>query len=576
MTSSATKRLLQSDWTRVLSAATVGSFALYTSTKYLQTDVENIDQAKTKSQFLPISISRRLYAESVQQKVAPSKNTCDPSTAGKRKKVVHMRFDKFASMVYTNGELIMTPMDFIESVTQSQPRPRIGRRQIKEKDLDSLLRNTPKPVNNYSRHDFFQKLDMQGVITFPEYCFLVACLGKTRSDIAIAYKTFDRDNSSKIEKPEFVQFAVAIKQNAFPDKYERERLEQRYASDYREPSFHLYHGSPKEKRQLKANERQFRDTVIQLIKMKDFSLYSNDEDEDKKRKKKGERYRNRRNLQEIKREKRQMKERSKVQQNDDGTWRSYFANYLPLFASRTPITKIPLSGPPKQADKSSEGKETNKNYAVAESMVDLGSESIPRSTLTQHFFGKDGRGKLGYEQFLSFIRSLQTEILLVEFTEFSKGLKTISEDEFARILLRHTNVPSEQQQLMMQNVINTGSTSFKGITFEEFSEFFYFLNNIEDFSVAVKVYSYAGQNLDKAAFQRAYKVTTHGKEIPNNILDTIFLLFDVNNDGELSRKEFIGQMKDAVQRGFRYHKQDFKGIAGFKQCVAHEMKMGGS
>ncbi|XP_075240628.1 calcium uptake protein 3, mitochondrial-like isoform X2 [Convolutriloba macropyga] len=525
MTSSATKRLLQSDWTRVLSAATVGSFALYTSTKYLQTDVENIDQAKTKSQFLPISISRRLYAESVQQKVAPSKNTCDPSTAGKRKKVVHMRFDKFASMVYTNGELIMTPMDFIESVTQSQPRPRIGRRQIKEKDLDSLLRNTPKPVNNYSRHDFFQKLDMQGVITFPEYCFLVACLGKTRSDIAIAYKTFDRDNSSKIEKPEFVQFAVAIKQNAFPDKYERE---------------------------------------------------SNDEDEDKKRKKKGERYRNRRNLQEIKREKRQMKERSKVQQNDDGTWRSYFANYLPLFASRTPITKIPLSGPPKQADKSSEGKETNKNYAVAESMVDLGSESIPRSTLTQHFFGKDGRGKLGYEQFLSFIRSLQTEILLVEFTEFSKGLKTISEDEFARILLRHTNVPSEQQQLMMQNVINTGSTSFKGITFEEFSEFFYFLNNIEDFSVAVKVYSYAGQNLDKAAFQRAYKVTTHGKEIPNNILDTIFLLFDVNNDGELSRKEFIGQMKDAVQRGFRYHKQDFKGIAGFKQCVAHEMKMGGS
>ena len=71
-------------------------------------------------------------------------------------------------------------------------------------------------------------------------------------------------------------------------------------------------------------------------------------------------------------------------------------------------------------------------------------------------------------------------------------------------------------------------------------------------------------------------MTTHGKEIPNNILDTIFLLFDVNNDGELSRKEFIGQMKDAVQRGFRYHKQDFKGIAGFKQCVAHEMKMGGS
>jgi len=414
------KRVLGYDWTRCLGATTAVGTVVTATSLYLRQDDSS---CPTKKRW-PISFDRlKVHAESLQVEAKSTKKKDGTVTKNKAKtKVVHMRFEKFASMVYTNGELVMSPMDFIESVTQSQPRPRIGRRQVSEKDLDSLLRRTPKPKNNYSSHDFFQKLGTEGVITFPEYCFLVACLGKTRSDIAIAYKTFDRDNSSKIEKSEFVQFADV----------------------------------------------------------------------------------------------------------------------------------------------------------VAGSMVDLGSESVPRSTLTQHFFGKDGRGKLGYEQFLSFIRSLQTEILMVEFTEFSKGLKTISEDEFAGILLRHTKVPREQQELMMQNLIQTGSESFAGITFEEFSEFFYFLNNIDDFAVVIKVISNAGQNLNKAAFARAYKITTHGKEIPPNILDTIFLLFDVNNDGELSKKEFIGQMKDATQRGFRYHKQDFKGWNGFKSCVANEIKMASS
>ena len=43
-----------------------------------------------------------------------------------------------------------------------------------------------------------------------------------------------------------------------------------------------------------------------------------------------------------------------------------------------------------------------------------------RTTLSQHFFGKDGSKKLEFNHFLNFIRNLQTEILQVEFMEYSK------------------------------------------------------------------------------------------------------------------------------------------------------------
>ena len=36
--------------------------------------------------------------------------------------------------------------------------------------------------------------------------------------------------------------------------------------------------------------------------------------------------------------------------------------------------------------------------------------------------------------------NLQSEVIELEFLEFSKGMQTISEEDFARILLRYTNL----------------------------------------------------------------------------------------------------------------------------------------
>lgn len=60
------------------------------------------------------------------------------------------------------------------------------------------------------------------------------------------------------------------------------------------------------------------------------------------------------------------------------------------------------------------------------------------TTLMVHFFGKDGMNELKYEDFRRFMENLQQEVLELEFHEYSKGRDTISELDFAKILLRYT------------------------------------------------------------------------------------------------------------------------------------------
>lgn len=66
------------------------------------------------------------------------------------------------------------------------------------------------------------------------------------------------------------------------------------------------------------------------------------------------------------------------------------------------------------------------------------------TTLMVHFFGKDGTTELKYEDFKRFMENLQHEVLELEFHEFSKGHDTISELDFAKILLRYTYLEPDE------------------------------------------------------------------------------------------------------------------------------------
>ncbi|XP_059577770.1 calcium uptake protein 3, mitochondrial isoform X4 [Alligator mississippiensis] len=169
------------------------------------------------------------------------------------------------------------------------------------------------------------------------------------------------------------------------------------------------------------------------------------------------------------------------------------------------------------------------------------------TTLLVHFFGKKGKAELNFEDFYRFMDNLQTEVLEIEFLTYSNGMNTISEEDFARILLRYTNV--ENTSSYLENVC-CRIPEEKGITFDEFRSFFQFLNNLEDFAIAMQMYNFANRSIGQDEFKRAVYVAT-GLKLSPHLVNTVFKIFDVDRDDQLSYKEFIGVMKDRLHRGSR-------------------------
>uniref|UniRef100_A0A665TCS3 Mitochondrial calcium uptake family, member 3a n=1 Tax=Echeneis naucrates TaxID=173247 RepID=A0A665TCS3_ECHNA len=173
------------------------------------------------------------------------------------------------------------------------------------------------------------------------------------------------------------------------------------------------------------------------------------------------------------------------------------------------------------------------------------------TTLLVHFFGKKGKAELTFDDFYRFMDNLQTEVLEIEFLTYSKGMTTISEEDFAKILLRFTNV--ENISAYLENVRQCIPDEKVGITFDEFRSFFQFLNNLEDFAIAMQMYNFASRSIGQDEFARAVYVAT-GLKLTRHLVNTIFKIFDVDHDDQLSYKEFIGIMKDRLHRGARVSK----------------------
>ncbi|KAH9492049.1 Calcium uptake protein 3, mitochondrial [Bulinus truncatus] len=190
---------------------------------------------------------------------------------------------------------------------------------------------------------------------------------------------------------------------------------------------------------------------------------------------------------------------------------------------------------------------------------------IPDTTLLVHFFGKNGKNVLQYKDFHRFMENLQSEVIELEFLEFSKGLNTISEVAFAKILLRYTNLERGEVEDCLKRV-KERMPNEKGITFDEFKKFCQFLNNLDDFAIAMKMYTFAQQPVSQEEFMRAVKVCT-GFSLGSHIVTTLFNIFDTDGDGNLSHKEFISLMKDRLHRGARSHLMHSQNkFEAFKTC----------
>ncbi|XP_020790212.1 calcium uptake protein 2, mitochondrial [Boleophthalmus pectinirostris] len=195
-------------------------------------------------------------------------------------------------------------------------------------------------------------------------------------------------------------------------------------------------------------------------------------------------------------------------------------------------------------------------------------EVVVNTTLQVHFFGQKGQNKLQYQDFHRFMENLQAEVQEMEFLQFSKGMDTMRREDFAEWLLHYTN--EEDNEVYWQNM-RKKIPAGQSITFEEFRAFCLFTNNLEDFAVSMKMVTEANRPVGMAQFKRAVRIAT-GHDLSDNVLDTVFKLFDMDGDNCLSHKEFINVMTDRVLRGLKVQPQT--GISGYWKCVKRETLKG--
>ncbi|XP_033968546.1 calcium uptake protein 2, mitochondrial isoform X2 [Trematomus bernacchii] len=188
------------------------------------------------------------------------------------------------------------------------------------------------------------------------------------------------------------------------------------------------------------------------------------------------------------------------------------------------------------------------------------------TTLQAYFFGKGGENKLQYQDFHRFMVDLQAEVQEMEFLQFSKGMDTMRREDFAEWLLHYTN--EEDNEAYWENM-RKRIPAGQSITFEEFKAFCLFTNNLEDFSFSMKLVTGTNRPVGMAQFKRAVRIAT-GHDLSDNVLDTVFKLFDMDGDKCLSHKEFMGVMTDRIRRGLKHQ----SGFSGYWKCVKRETLKG--
>ncbi|CAJ0922649.1 unnamed protein product, partial [Mesorhabditis belari] len=192
------------------------------------------------------------------------------------------------------------------------------------------------------------------------------------------------------------------------------------------------------------------------------------------------------------------------------------------------------------------------------------------TTLLLHLFGLSGRDMLSFDQFQTFCANLQEELMEIEFHEFSRGKEAISPLDFARLILRYTIVHENDYSKYINRVQHRLTHEDKGITMEHWRKFSYFLNNLEDFATAVRLYTNANMPVTAKEFERAVRSTT-GLQLDEEVIDMLYKIFDANIDGFLTYGEFLSVMNDRLHRGLRGRVDKHWGWKQMKSCVAAEV-----
>ncbi|CEF66412.1 Calcium uptake protein 2, mitochondrial [Strongyloides ratti] len=199
--------------------------------------------------------------------------------------------------------------------------------------------------------------------------------------------------------------------------------------------------------------------------------------------------------------------------------------------------------------------------------------TVQETTLSKYLFGQKGNQKRSFNDFRIFFEQLQKELTEIEFNEFSRGKNEISPVDLARLVLRYSILNKGCYEEYLKRIQSRTCPGDPGITFSEFEQFSKFLNHLEDFTKAVRLYTSAQIAVSEEEFIRAVKVTTN-LELSKKLVHILFLIFDENGDGHLTYTEFIAVMNDRLNRGFKKRNKGTKGLGWefYKDCIINEVR----
>ncbi|KAJ8969352.1 hypothetical protein NQ317_016137 [Molorchus minor] len=173
--------------------------------------------------------------------------------------------------------------------------------------------------------------------------------------------------------------------------------------------------------------------------------------------------------------------------------------------------------------------------------------------------------KLTIEKFLDFQEKLQKEILSLEFQRKNPDENgNITEADFTELLLAYAGYPQKKKARMLKRVKKTFRDHGQGISKQDYLNFFHFLNNINDVDTALTFYHIAGASIDQQTLKHVAKTVAH-VDLSDHVIHVVFTIFDENQDGQLSNKEFIAVMKNRLLRGLEKPKDT--GFVKFMQSV---------
>ncbi|XP_010648727.2 calcium uptake protein, mitochondrial-like [Vitis vinifera] len=198
--------------------------------------------------------------------------------------------------------------------------------------------------------------------------------------------------------------------------------------------------------------------------------------------------------------------------------------------------------------------------------------SVENGGLLEHFFGKDGKAKLQHEKFFQFMRDLHDELLILEFAHYDYKLRgSISAKDFALSMVASADLSHLNRLLDRVDGLNKQSSlSDIRITFEEFKSFAELRRRLRPFALALSSYGKVNGLLTKTDFQRAAS-NVCGISLSKCVVEIIFHVFDMNDDGNLSSEELVR----VLQKRERDIAQPMEsGIMGFFSCCCNHSNYG--